>query len=289
MQAIQNALDALPEERTTPCNVYLQGTFYPVSNIIMKDNVNLIGNNATLISVSQWPIFIHDSGKAYNEPYGQPFKIDGELYQDWITLHNVTFQSIHFKQLIAYSHPDNCAIYFYDGNSSGWGLSDNLSVYNCQFEGFYNCIQGLAINSNYIGNIFQDYLNNAIMFPAGSNLTIENNIFNTPSNDFTVEQYQERDGSASIQGGIGLFLMDVSEVVSIRNNTFVEGANSTGITFSSSNGNFIITGNVFSGEGSAISFDVFPRPWLSSGIKFFGNSGADDFCYDYGVFSEFGA
>ena len=223
--AIQNAIDSLPEQRTESCNVYLKGIFYPVSSIIMKDNVNFVGDKATLISENDQPIFVHDWEKNYSEPLGSG---------DWITLNNVTFTSIYFKNTIAYNDQASSAIYFYDGNSTGWGVSNNLSVYDCQFEGFYNCIQGLAIYSNYTSNYFHNYLNNAIMFPAGFELIIKDNIFDTPSNELTVEQYQERDGPMSIQGGIAIFFMDVSGDVSIVNNTFVEGTNTTGITFSSS-------------------------------------------------------
>ena len=97
-KAIQDAIDSLPEERTTPCNVYLQGVFQPVGSIIMKDNVNFMGKDAMLISESQQPIFTYDSAKNYCETIGPTFMIDDKPYQDWITLHNVTFQSIHFKQ-----------------------------------------------------------------------------------------------------------------------------------------------------------------------------------------------
>jgi hypothetical protein len=286
-EAIQNALDSLPDKRTEPCNVYLQGVFSPMLSVIMEGNVNFIGNQATLISKSQLPIFINNWEKNYSETFGPTFFIDGKAYQDWITLHNVTFQSIHFQQLVTYGNQYSSAIYFYDGNSTGWGISDNLSVYYCQFEGFYNCIQGLAINSNYIGNNFHNYQNNAIMFPAGYTLIFRDNIFDTPTNELTVEQYQERDGQMSIQGGIGLFFMDINGDVLIINNVFKQGINSTGITFSSSCGNFTVTGNVFSGQGDVYSADIFPRPWLSSGIKFYDNIGAADSYYDRGNYSSF--
>lgn len=285
-EAIQCALDSLPQDRTTPYNVYLQGVFYPVCNIIMEDNVNFIGDNAVLISDSQMPIFVHDWTKNYSEKLGVGYEIDGKPYQDWITLQNVTFQYIQFKQLIDYNQPYNSAIYFYAGNSTGWGTSDNLSVYHCQFDGFYNCIQGLASNSNYVGNYFQDFSNNAIMIPCGNDIMIQNNIFEAPSNQLTVQQYQERDGPPSIQGGISVFFMDVIENILVNNNIFVEGTNSTGITFSSSSGNFLVTNNFFSGDGDAYSFDVFPRPCLSSGIRFSGNSGVADFCYNFGIYSN---
>ncbi len=285
-QAIKDAIDSLPKERNEPYNIYLKGIFYPVCYIIMEDNINFIGNQATIISEEQQPIFIHDWAREHNEKYANAFEIEGSMYQDWLNLLNITFQSIHFKQLVSYQGPYNSAIYFYDGNATGWGISDNLNVYDCQFEGFYNCIQGLAINSHYEGNIFSNYTNNAIMFPFGTNLTIQRNIFDTPSNELTVNQYQERDGQISVQGGIGLFLMDVGENALIVNNTFIEGQNSTGITFSSCIGNFVVTANRFLGYGDACSIDVFPRPWLSLGIRFYDNDGTADFCYDNGIYED---
>ena len=285
-QAIKDAIDSLPEERNEPYNIYLKGIFYPVSYIIMEDNINFIGNQAILVSEEELPIFIHDWAREHTEKYGDSFEIEGSIFQDWITLHNVTFQSIHFKQLVPYQGPYNCAIFFYDADSTGWGISDNLNVYDCEFEGFYNCVQGLAINSNYIGNYFHDYSNNAIMFPAGAALKIKDNIFSTPSNEFTVEQYQEKDGQISIQGGIALFFMDVSGDVYVVNNTFVQGINSSGITVSSCILNLVVTANSFSGDGNAFSIDVFPRPWLSSGVKFYYNYGVADFCYVDGIYEN---
>jgi hypothetical protein len=285
-QAIQDAIYSLPQPRYSPLNIYLRGTFSPVCNIVMDSNVNFIGTNALLINESPCPIFIHEWGKPSVPPFGEWFEISGELYHDWVTLQNVTFQTIHFKQLCSYDTQENCAIYFYDGNTTGWGRSNNISVYNCQFEGFYNCIQGIAMNSQYIGNYFHDYSNNAIMFPLGYNLKITHNIIDTPSNPLTVQEYQERDGDASIRGGIGLFLMDIDGFAAISNNNFVEGTNATGITFSSCIGQIIVTDNIFSGIGQAYSVDVFPRPWLSYYIQFQDNIGANDFYYENGAWTN---
>jgi hypothetical protein len=280
-QAIQNAINSLPAQRTEPCNIYLRGTFNHVSNITMSNNINFVGNKTTIVTSDDQPIFIHSWG-SHSEPYGDYFKVEGDqLYHDWITLQNVTFQSITFKQLVTYSNQFSSAIYFYDGNSSGWGRSNSLNVFNCSFNGFYNCIQGIAMNSSFVGNRFYNYSNNGIMFPLGGNLTIQNNVFRTPANPFTVKQYQKMYGSMSLRGGIGLFLMDVNCNALISNNTFWQGKNSTGLTFSSCPGSsrsLIVTENLFSGSGKAYSIDVFPRPWQSSGVVFFNNTKAADFC-----------
>ena len=284
-EAIQNAINSLPPQRTQPCNIYLRGVFCPVSNIVMADNVRFVGKNATLLTQENTPMFIHPWSDYNTKIYGSLFEIEGNLYQDWVTLQNVTFQNIRFKQLVTYTGQNDSAIYFYDGNSTGWGRSNNLNVYNCSFNGFYNCIQGIAMNSSFLGNRFYNYSNNAIMFPLGANLTIQNNVFHTPANPHTVKQYQKMYGKSSIQGGIGLFLMDVNGWATISNNTFRQGKNSTGLTFSSCPGNFLVTENVFSGPGKAYSMDVFPRPWKSSGVVFYNNVGVADFCYNQGVYS----
>jgi hypothetical protein len=222
-------------------------------------------------------MFTFNQTKTYSET------INSNIH--WITLSNITFQSLHFKRLASENSP-SCAIFFYVGNATGWGVNNNLSIYNCEFNGFYNSVQGLAVNSNYVGNFFHNYSNNALMVPFGANLTITANTFDTPANSMAVEQYQERDGSISVQGGVGLFLMDVGWNNLISDNLFIQDTNSTGIAFSSSLGNSFVTNNTFIGDGVPYFIDVFPRPLFSSGIRFYDNNGTADFCYDDGVYDE---
>jgi hypothetical protein len=287
-QAIQNAIDSLPADRTAPCNIYLQGLFDPMQTVILSSNINFVGVNARLITYSDSPIFISNRSQPSNTLYDDQFSLNDSnfdgTYQNWIQQENLTFQDIIFRQTENYDNSLSCAIYFYDSNSSGWGITRNICIYNCAFAGFYNCIQGLACDSQLIGNVFEVYSNDGLMFPWGCNLQVENNRFFTQSNPLTIEDYQERDGQFSIQGGIGLFLMDVLSIT-INNNIFVQDTNSTGLVFSSCVGDLEVRENAFFGLGNAYAIDVFPRPFLSEGIVIYDNRGIGDLIYNDGAYT----
>lgn len=281
--AIQNAIYSLPNNRTTPLNIYLKGTFNPVYDIVLESNINFVGNNALLILDSHTSMFIVNQTKIYSEVYST-LELNGLPYVDWFNLHNVTFRSLHFKQTFETSE-GRYAINFFDANSTGWGVSDNLSIYDSEFEGFNNCIQGLAFESKYINNYFHNYSNNGLLLVYGLNLTIQNNVFESSTSPISVEQYTSMYGSGSMIGRIGLFLLDVAENVLVSDNMFIQGTNSTGLAFSSSIGNFLVTNNTFTGEGAPYLVDFNERPFLSDGIVFFDNVGVVDFKYNFGVYS----
>jgi hypothetical protein len=281
--AIQNAIYSLPNNRTSPLNIYLKGTFNPVYDIVLESNINLVGNNATLMLDSHESIFILNQTKTYSEVYST-LELNGLPYVDWFTLHNVTFQSIHFKQPFEVVG-GRYAINFFDQNSTGWGVGDNFSIYDCEFEGFINCVQGLAFESSYVNNYFHNYSNNGLLLVYGFDLTIQKNVFESSPSPISVDQYTSMYGSGSMIGCIGLFLLDVCDTVSVSHNMFVQGTNSTGLAFSSSIGNYLVTDNIFTGEGAPYLIDFNERPFLSDGIEFFDNVGVVDFKYSFGVYS----
>jgi hypothetical protein len=281
--AIQNAIYSLPNNRVTPLNIYLEGTFNSVYDIVLESNINFVGNNALLILDSHQSIFIINQTKTYSEVYGT-LELNGLPYVDWYTLHNVTFQSIYFKQPFEVSG-SRYAINFFDDNSTGWGISDNFSIYDCEFEGFINCVMGLAFESKYINNYFHDYSNNGLLLVYGLNITIQQNVFESSISPISVEQYTSMYGPGSMIGRIGLFLLDVCENVLVSDNMFIQGTNSTGLAFSSSIGNYLVTNNTFIGEGVPCLVDFNERPFLSAGIVFSNNAGAGDFTYNKGVYS----
>ena len=281
--AIQNAIYSLPNNRVTPLNIYLEGTFNSVYDIVLESNINFVGNNALLILDSHQSMFIINQTKTYSEVYST-LKLNGLPYVDWYTLHNVTFQSIHFKQPFEVSG-SRYAINFFDDNSTGWGISDNFSIYNCEFEGFINCVIGLAFESKYINNYFHNYSNNGLLLVYGLNITIQQNVFESSISPISVEQYTSMYGPGSMIGRIGLFLLDVCENVLVSDNMFIQGTNSTGLAFSSSIGNYLVTNNTFIGEGVPFLVDFNERPFLSAGIIFSDNEGAEDFTYNHGVYS----
>jgi hypothetical protein len=281
--AIQNAIYSLPNNRTTPLNIYLKGTFDPVYDIILENNIVFVGNNATLILDSHESIFILNQTKTYSEVYST-FELKGLPYVDWFTLHNVTFQSIHFKQSFEVVG-SRYAINFFYQNSTGWGISDNFSIYDCEFEGFIDSVIGLAFESSYINNYFHNYSNNGLLLVYGFNLTIQQNIFESSPSPISVKQYTSMYGSGSMIGCIGLFLLDVCDTVLVSDNMFIQGTNSTGLAFSSSIGNYLVTSNTFTGEGAPFLIDFNERPFLSDGIVFFDNVGVVDFKYNIGVYS----
>ena len=281
--AIQNAIYSLPNNRTTPLNIYLTGTFNPVYDIVLESNINFVGNNSTLILNSYESIFILNKTKTYSEVYST-LELNGLPYVDWYNLHNVTFQSIHFKQPFEVVG-GRYAINFFDQNTTGWGVSDNFSIYDCEFEGFINCVQGLAFNSSYVNNYFHNYSNNGLLLMYGFDLTIKQNFFESSPSPISVDQYTSMYGSGSMIGCIGLFLLDVCDTVLVSDNMFIQGTNSTGLAFSSSIGNYLVTNNTFTGEGTPYLIDFNERPFLSDGIVFFNNVGVVDFKYNFGVYS----
>jgi hypothetical protein len=269
--AIQNAIDSLPKERTTPCNVYLQGTFENLSNIALSNNINIVGKNATLTSASNSKIFIGDANTNSKLTY-TAFEIEGKQYVDWISLTNVSFQNLQF-----YGKGENCtAIYFHLYNGTGWGVANNFNVTNCLFQNFDVCIYGLAVNSTYNFNLFNNYTSLGLMFTYGANLTITNNAFNTPMTDLSNPPYYGKE--------LGLVLLDVWNNTLVNQNTFTTGQSSVGIVFMSSQGDFLVTANSFTGAGTTYLIDYYNRPFICSGITFRDNFGAADFKYDLGVY-----
>lgn len=284
--AIQNAIDSLPENRTEPINITLQGVFNSVQNVLLEDNINFVGQNAVLIAVNNTNMFTLNPNKNAFSEIHKVFNIDGydRQFVDWINLHNVTFQSIHFKQPVEISS-SRYAINFFEKNSTGWGISDNLSIYDCEFEGFINCVQGLAFESSYVNNYFHNYSNNGLLLLYGLNITIQQNVFESSPSPISINQYTSMYGPGSMIGRIGLFLLDVCENVLVSDNMFIQGTNSTGLAFSSSIGNYLVTNNIFIGEGVPCVVDFNERPFLSAGIQFSDNTGAEDFTYNNGVYS----
>lgn len=264
-------------------NIYLKGTFDPVYNIVLENNIIFVGNNATLISDSHESIFILNQTKIYSEVYST-LELNELPYVDWYNLHNVTFQSIHFKQPVEISS-SRYAINFFEKNSTGWGISENLSIYDCEFEGFINCVQGLAFESSYVNNYFHNYSNNGLLLLYGLNITIQQNVFESSPSPISINQYTSMYGPGSMIGHIGLYLLDVCENVLVSDNMFIQGTNSTGLAFSSSIGNYLVTNNIFIGEGVPCVVDFNERPFLSAGIQFSDNTGAEDFTYNNGVYS----
>jgi hypothetical protein len=261
-QAIQNAINTLPN-RTTPAKIMLQGQFDNVSNINLTDNIIFEGNNATLTATDHSKIFILQQNHNYSETY-KTFSLNNASYTDWINLHNVTFSNINFKHNLQ----DSCsfAIYLYESNGTGWGISQNINVYNCTFTGFYSGFYILPINSSYSGNLFNNFTGNGFMLPYGADINITNNNFITPS---------------SQQGAypkIGLHLLDIEGTYClVTNNTFSTDSNSAGLAVVSSTGDINITENLFIGNGTSCLIDFYTRPFPSSGVHVFSNTGLEDF------------
>jgi hypothetical protein len=249
---------------------------------VLESNVNFIGNKAELVIDQHESMFVLNQSRQYYEVYST-LEIDGRSYTDWVTLHNVTFTSINFTQPSDISG-SRYAINFFDVNSTGWGVSDRLNIYDSEFDGFINAVQGLSYESEYINNYFHNYSNNGLLLLYGLNITIHDNVFNSSISPISVEQYTSMYGPGSMIGRIGLFLLDVCENVLVSNNIFIEGVNSTGLAFSSSIGNYLVTNNSFVGEGTPYLIDFNLRPFLSAGIVFYGNVGTSDFKYDYGTY-----
>lgn len=273
--AIQNAIYSLPQNRTEPFNVILQGVFNPVQNIILQDNINFIGRDVTLIGVNNTNVFTLDPNKTAFSEIHKVFFIDGRdgLYVDWINLHNVTFQDINFKHPFKPASGD-FAIYCFQQNSTGWGINDNFNVKNCTFDGFYSGFYSLPINSCFENNVFSNYTNNGFMLPYGLNVFIRNNTFNTPaSNPSDIEVFSDR-GRYPI---IGLHLLDVNVSGIVINNTFITGEYSTGLAVVSSTGNITVTKNIFVGNGQPIAIDFYPRPFGTEGLYVYDNIGQPDF------------
>ena len=261
-QAIQDAINTLPD-RTTPAKIVLQGQFDNVSNINLEDNILFEGNNATLTATDHSKIFILKNNDNYSETY-KTFSLNNALYTDWINLHNVTFSNINFH----HNAQDSCsfAIYLYESNGTGWGISQNINVYNCTFTGFYSGFYILPINSTYSGNLFTNFTGNGFMLPYGADLNITNNNFITPK---------------SQQGAypkIGLHLLDIEGTYClISNNTFSADYNSAGLAVVSSIGDINVTKNLFMGNGTSCLIDFYIRPFPSSGVHAFSNIGLEDF------------
>lgn len=265
--AIQNAIDSLPENRTTPLNITLQGIFNSVQNVAIEDNINFLGENVTLIAKNNTNMFTLNPNRTTFSEAHKVFTIEGYggQFVDWINLHNVTFQNIDFQ------HPSKAAsgdyaIYCFQCNSTGWGINDNINIYNCTFNGFYSGFYGLPINSCFENNVFRNYTSNGFMLPYGLNVNIKNNTFDTPSTNPEVNYPI-----------IGLHMLDVNVSGTVSYNTFITGDYSAGLAVVSSTGNITVTKNIFMGNGQPITVDFYPRPFDTEGLYVFDNIGQSDF------------
>ncbi len=270
--AIQNAINSLPENRTIPLNVTLQGLFSSVHNVILEDNINFIGQNAVLIAVNNTNMFTLNPNETTFSEIHKVFNIDGydNLFADWINLHNVTFQSIDFQHPLEPASGDY-AIYCFQSNSTGWGINDNINVYDCTFNGFYSGFYGLPINSCFENNIFSNYTSNGFMLPYGLNVTIKNNTFITCETNPEV---------LSIVGDypiIGLHLLDVNVSCLVSNNVFITGRYSVALAVVGCTGNITVTNNAFIGDGQPIAVDFYTRPFSTEGLYTYDNIGQQDF------------
>jgi len=270
--AIQNAIDSLPENRTEPMNITLQGVFNSVQNVLLEDNIIFVGQNAILIAVNNTNMFTLDPNKNTFSGIHKVFNIDGydRQFVDWINLHNVTFQSIDFQHPLEAASGDY-AINCFQFNSTGWGVNDNFNIYNCKFNGFYSGFYGLPINSCFENNVFSNYTSNGFMLPYGFNVTIKNNVFNTIATNPEVLSYP---GNYPI---IGLHLLDVNISCLVYNNTFITNDYSFGLAVVSSTGNITVTNNIFMGNGQPIAVDFYPRPFSTEGLYVYENIGQSDF------------
>jgi hypothetical protein len=270
--AIQNAIDSLPQNRTEPLDVTLQGVFNSVQNVVLEDNINFIGQNAVLIAVNNTNMFILNPNEtAFSEVY-KVFNIDGydRQFVDWVNLHNVTFQNINLQHPLESASGDY-AIYCYQSNSTGWGINDNINIQNCTFKGFYSGFYGLPINSRFENNIFSNYTSNGFMLPYGLNVNIENNTFYTPATNPEILSYPDD------YPIIGLHLLDVNVSCIVSNNTFITGDYSLGLAVVSSTGNIMVTNNAFNGNGYPIAVDFYTRPFRTQGLYVYDNIGQQDF------------
>jgi hypothetical protein len=265
--AIQNAIDSLPKNRTEPLTITLQGVFDSVQNVILEDNINFIGQNATLIAVNNTNTFILNPNEITFSEIHKVLGIDGydRQFVDWINLHNVTFQSIDFQHPF-YPASGDYAIYCFQSNSTGWGINDNININNCTFNGFYGGFYGLPINSCFENNVFSNYTSNGFMLPYGLNITIKNNIFDTPATN--------PDVGYPI---IGLHLLDVNVTCIVCDNTYITADYSTGLAVVSSTGNITVTKNIFMGNGQPIAVDFYSRPFNTEGLYVYDNIGQPDF------------
>ena len=270
--AIQNAINSLPQNRTEPFNIILQGVFNSVQNVFLEDNINFIGQNAVLIAVNNTNMFTINPNETNFSEAHKVFSIDGydKQFVDWINLHNVTFQSIDFQHPFEPASGDY-AIYCFQYNSTGWGIIDNINIYNCTFNGFYSGFYGLPINSNFENNIFSNYTSNGFMLPYGLNVTIKNNTFDTRATNPEILAYP---GDYPI---IGLHLLDVNISCLVSNNTFNTRDYSVGLAVVSSTGNITVTNNIFMGDGQPVAVDFYPRPFSTEGLYVYDNIGQSDF------------
>jgi hypothetical protein len=266
--AIQNAINSLPQNRTTPLNVTLQGVFSSVQNIFLEDNINFVGENAVVIGVNNTNMFMLNPNETIFSEVHKVFNIDGydRQFVDWVNLHNVTFQSIEFQHPPSPASGDY-AIYCFQSNSTGWGINDNININNCTFTGFYSGFYGLPINSCFENNVFSNYTSNGFMLPYGLNITIKNNAFDTPATTNPEFDYPT----------IGLHLLDVNVSCVVCNNSFITGDHSTGLAVVSSTGNITVTNNIFLGNGEPIAVDFYPRPFNTEGLYVYDNIGQPDF------------
>jgi hypothetical protein len=270
--AIQNAINSLPQNRTQPLNVTLQGVFNFVQDIVLESNINFIGQNAVLIGVNNTNIFTLNPNETIFSEVHKVFSIDGydSQFVDWINLHNVTFQSINFQHPLEPASGD-FAIYCYQSNSTGWGINDNINIINCTFNGFYTGFYGLPINSRFENNFFSNFTSNGFMLPYGLNITIKNNTFDTRANKPEILSYA---GNYPI---IGLHLLDVNVSAIVINNTFITGDLSVGLAIVSSTGNITVTKNIFMGDGQPVAVDFYQRPFSTEGLEVYDNIGQSDF------------
>lgn len=271
----------MPSDRVSPQNIYLTGQFQDLKDIVLEDNVNFSGKDALLIGSGGWSIFKTDTFKSYSEMYSQ-FFIDDTLFTDYISLRNVTFQGLHFKQppidistsISNWVFPrGSYAIFGANFNGSGWEIQDNLSIFDCEFEGFTNAVCVQAVNSEYRNNYFHDNYGAGLFFPYGLNLTVEGNTFDTLKG-LTTENKQWL--------SVGLYCFDVFDGANISNNTFNSGTDAFGIVILSCQRNILVSNNVFTG-GNAFLIDFVERPFFSYDIVFQDNFGVENFVYNEGL------
>jgi hypothetical protein len=250
--AIQNAIDSLPA-RTSPRNIYLQGTFANLSRICLSSNINLVGP-ATLTGNESFCMFWTNCTDLY--PYSEYWNAD------YVSIYNVTFNNLHFI-----GNNTTIGIFGTYCDGQGWELLQTFNVIDCEFEGFYRALCINPLNSTFTGNLFHDNIQAGLYFNFGADLDVYNNTFTCY--DGTGEQ------------PCGLVLFDVFDSCMVHDNTFNANEGSVGVGIVSCRRGIVISENIF--NGAAYAIDYVERPFYSSDITFLNNVGAGDFFYDEGI------
>ena len=157
---------------------------------------------------------------------------------DYVSLYNVTFQGIHFKNIHT---PNSFAIYGAGFNGTGWEIQHNIQVIDCEFEGFTSAIYLNPRFSGFTNNIFHDNSNAGILLPYGYNLTLNNNTFASSTHSSL------DDSTGLFREPVGLYLFDVFGTCEVSNNHFIQSKSTIGIEFLSSQGDIKVFNNNFEG------------------------------------------